>query len=123
LEELALPKNLSLWQSKNIEYKNCLNGNALVSRVDFSKFTKSYWKQNFMSLEQVNAFYELLNSDQVLYEQYYNKCSNKGVFGVWNWDKSKIVDFAASIGYNFTETELDLAWFGGDTSLCVGFTQ
>jgi hypothetical protein len=123
LEELALPKNLSLWQSKNIEYKNCLNGNALVSRVDFSKFTKSYCKQHFMSLEQVNAFYELLNSDQVLYEQYYNKCSNKGVFGVWNWDKSKIVDFAASIGYNFTETELDLAWFGGDTSLCVGFTQ
>lgn len=112
-----------MWQSKNIEYKNYLNGNALVSRVDFSQFTKSYWKPDFMSLEQVNAFYQLLNSDQVLYEQYYNKCSNKGLFGVWDWDKTKIVDFAASIGYNFTETELDLAWFGGDTNLCLGFTQ
>ncbi|MBW4434556.1 MAG: Nif11 family protein [Pelatocladus maniniholoensis HA4357-MV3] len=73
-----------------------------------------------MSLEQVNAFYDLLNSDQALYEQYYNKCSNKGVFGIWNWDKTKIVDFAASIGYNFTETELDFAWFGENVSLCVG---
>ncbi len=73
-----------------------------------------------MSLEQVNAFYDLLNSDQILYEQYYNKCSNKGVFGIWDWDKTKIVDFAASIGYNFTETELDFAWFGENVNLCVG---
>ncbi len=72
-----------------------------------------------MSLEQVNAFYDLLNSDQVLYEQYYNKCSNKGVFGIWNWDKTKIVNFAASVGYNFTETELDFALFGENVSLCL----
>jgi hypothetical protein len=60
-----------------------------------------------MSLQQVQAFYELLTLDQTVYEQYYNKCCCRGFFGIWNWDKTKIVNFAASMGYEFNETELD----------------
>ncbi|AFY55203.1 hypothetical protein Riv7116_2698 [Rivularia sp. PCC 7116] len=64
-----------------------------------------------MSLEQVDAFYENLMTNQEIYEQYYKSCSIKGVFGVWNWDKKKIVTFAASLGYEFTEPELDQVLF------------
>ncbi|KAB8330959.1 hypothetical protein SD80_025605 [Scytonema tolypothrichoides VB-61278] len=67
-----------------------------------------------MSLDQVNAFYEVLMSDQVIYQQYYEKCCVKGLFGVWDWDKTKIVNFAATLGYTFTEHDLDEAWFGGE---------
>lgn len=64
-----------------------------------------------MSLEQVDAFYETLMVNQEVYEQYYKKCSIKGTFGVWNWDKKKIVNFAATLGYEFTEPELDEVLF------------
>ncbi|MGB3637922.1 MAG: Nif11-like leader peptide family natural product precursor [Rivularia sp. (in: cyanobacteria)] len=64
-----------------------------------------------MSLEQVDAFYENLMANQEVYEQYYKSCSVKGVFGVWNWDKKKIVNFAATLGYEFTEPELDEGLF------------
>ena len=70
-----------------------------------------------MSLEQVDAFYDNLMQNQEVYEQYYKSCSIKGVFGVWNWDKKKIVNFAASLGYEFTEPELDEVLF--DTSSTV----
>ena len=66
-----------------------------------------------MSLEQVDAFYETLMTHQEVYEQYYKKCSIKGTFGVWNWDKAKIVDFAATLGYEFTEPELAEVLFDG----------
>jgi Nif11 domain len=64
-----------------------------------------------MHLEQVNAFYDFVASHQEVYEQYYNGCCIRGVFGVWNWDKKKIVDFAASLGFTFTESELDYVLF------------
>ncbi len=64
-----------------------------------------------MSLQQVDAFYEVLASDQVLYEQYYNNCCIRGFFGIWNWDKKKIVSFATSLGFEFTESDLDIALF------------
>jgi hypothetical protein len=64
-----------------------------------------------MSLEQIDAFYEVLASDQVLYEQYYNNCCVRGLFGIWNWDNNKIVNFATSLGYEFTEVELNIALF------------
>ncbi|WP_017315224.1 hypothetical protein [Mastigocladopsis repens] len=70
-----------------------------------------------MSLEQVNSFYEVLMSEQVIYEQYYNKCCVRGLFGIWDWDKTKIVHFAATLGYRFTESELDEVWFGGEPSI------
>lgn len=60
-----------------------------------------------MSLEQVDAFYENLMTNQEVYEEYYKNCSVKGTFGVWNWDKKKIVNFASALGYEFTEPELD----------------
>ncbi|PAX49107.1 Nif11-like leader peptide family natural product precursor [Brunnivagina elsteri] len=64
-----------------------------------------------MSLEQVDAFYNMVASDQGIYEQYYNGCCIRGFFGIWNWDKTKIVDFAASLGFEFTESDLDMALF------------
>ncbi|BAY83384.1 MAG: Nif11-like leader peptide family natural product precursor [Cyanobacteria bacterium P01_A01_bin.68] len=64
-----------------------------------------------MSLEQVDAFYDNLMQNQEVYEQYYKSCSIKGVFGVWNWDKKKIVNFAATLGFEFTEPELDEVLF------------
>lgn len=70
-----------------------------------------------MSLQQVNDFYDVLTSDQAIYEQYYSKCCMRGLFGIWNWDKTKIVNFAASLGYIFTETELDEVWFGSEPSI------
>jgi|GEM_PF-1523774 hypothetical protein len=70
-----------------------------------------------MSLEQVNAFYDVLTSDQTIYEQYYHKCCVQGCFGIWNWDRTKIVSFAASLGYIFNENELDAIWFGNELSL------
>lgn len=70
-----------------------------------------------MSLQQVNDFYEVLMSEQAIYEQYYSKCCVRGLFGIWDWDKTKIVNFAASLGYIFTETELDEVWFGSEPSI------
>jgi hypothetical protein len=67
-----------------------------------------------MSLEHVDAFYDLVSSDQVIYEQYYNQCCRLGFLGSYHWDKSKIVDFAANLGYSFSENELDEIWFGND---------
>lgn len=64
-----------------------------------------------MSVENATAFYEVLVSDRDVYEQYCKKCSQQGVFGVWNWDKTKIVSFAAKLGFDFTEGELDQVWF------------
>lgn len=68
-----------------------------------------------MSVENATAFYQVLVSDPEIYEQYCKKCSQQGVFGVWNWDKAKIVNFAAKLGFDFTECELDRVWF--DTEL------
>lgn len=64
-----------------------------------------------MSLEQVDAFYDFVARDQAIYEQYYNSCCIRGLFGVWNWDKANIVNFAASLGFEFTEIDLDIALF------------
>lgn len=64
-----------------------------------------------MSLEHVNAFYKVLESEQNIYEQYYKQCSLRGAFGVWNWDKHKIINFAANLGYSFTESELNQVLF------------
>lgn len=64
-----------------------------------------------MSVENAAAFYQVLVSDQEIYEQYCKKCSQQGVFGVWSWDKTKIVNFAAKLGFDFTEYELDRVWF------------
>ena len=68
-----------------------------------------------MSVENATAFYEVLVSDQDVYEQYCKKCSQQGVFGVWNWDKTKIVNFASKLGFDFTEGELDRVWFETDS--------
>ena len=70
-----------------------------------------------MSLQQVHDFYEVLMSDQAIYEQYYSKCCVRGLFGIWDWDKTKIVNFAATLGYIFTETDLDEVWFGSEPSI------
>ncbi|BAZ38902.1 hypothetical protein NIES4101_48470 [Calothrix sp. NIES-4101] len=64
-----------------------------------------------MSLEQVDAFYHVVASDTGIYEQYYNSCCIRGFFGIWNWDTKKIVNFAASLGFEFTESDLDIALF------------
>ncbi|MBD2336448.1 Nif11 family protein [Calothrix sp. FACHB-156] len=64
-----------------------------------------------MALEQVKAFYDLLMSESAIYDQYQNKCCSRGFFGSCHWDKSKIVRFAATHGYNFNENELDQVWF------------
>lgn len=64
-----------------------------------------------MSIENATAFYQVLISDRDIYEQYRKKCSQQGVYGVWNWDKTEIVNFAAKLGFDFTEFELDTIWF------------
>ncbi len=69
-----------------------------------------------MSLEQVNSFYDRLTSEPAIYDQYYKKCCSQGFFGSCHWDKTKIVRFAATHGYNFNETELDQVWFEGESS-------
>ena len=69
-----------------------------------------------MSVENATAFYQVLVSDPDIYEQYCKKCSQQGVFGVWNWDKTKIVNFAAKLGFDFTEYELDQVWFDTEPS-------
>ncbi len=74
-----------------------------------------------MSLEQVDAFYETLIANQEVYEQYYKKCSIKGTFGVWNWDKTKIVNFAATLGYEFTEPELAEVLFDSGVTVSTKF--
>jgi Nif11 domain len=70
-----------------------------------------------MSLEQVNNFYQILTANEALYEQYRAKCSSRGMFGIWDWNKTKIVNFAASFGYHFTEMELEQVWFEGESSV------
>ncbi|KAF3889634.1 MULTISPECIES: Nif11-like leader peptide family natural product precursor [Nostocales] len=67
-----------------------------------------------MALEQVNAFYDTLMSDRAIYEQYYRQCCVRGLFGIWDWDKTKIVNFATTLGYSFTESELDAVLFGSE---------
>jgi hypothetical protein len=70
-----------------------------------------------MSLQQVNAFYQALTSDSALYEEYLNNCGSVGFFGQLQWDTTKIMRFAATKGYDFTENELHQVWFGSeDTS-------
>ncbi len=64
-----------------------------------------------MALEQVRVFYEVLASDRKLYEQYFNQCGRQGFFGYRHWNKTKIVSFAAALGYSFTENELEQVWF------------
>ncbi|UKO98833.1 hypothetical protein [Nostoc sp. UHCC 0870] len=70
-----------------------------------------------MSLQQVNAFYEVLMSETSIYEAYFNKCCNRGLLSSWHWDTTKIVNFAASLGYKFTEYELTHVWFESEPSL------
>lgn len=70
-----------------------------------------------MSLEQVNAFYEVVSTDANIYEQYYSTCCQRGMFGAWNWDTNKIVSFANSLGFNFTESELVAVLFDSDATL------
>ena len=70
-----------------------------------------------MPLEQVKAFYDLLTSEPAIYDQYYKKCCSQGFFSSYHWDKTKIVKFAASHGYNFNEAELDEILFDSETSV------
>jgi len=64
----------------------------------------------FMPLKQVNDFYELLISEPAIYEKYYNQCCRQGFFGSYHWDKTKIVSLAATLGYSFSESELNQVW-------------
>ncbi len=68
-----------------------------------------------MSLKQVNAFYNLLISEPAIYEKYYHKCCQQGFFGSHHWDKNKIVRLAASLGYNFSESELNQSWLESES--------
>jgi Nif11 domain len=72
-----------------------------------------------MSLEQVRVFYDLLTIDEGIYEQYFSQCSAQGFFGNRHWNKTKIVNFAASLGFSFTENQLEEAWFGSNTSVSL----
>ncbi|MEM7552663.1 MAG: Nif11-like leader peptide family natural product precursor [Cyanobacteria bacterium P01_A01_bin.84] len=69
-----------------------------------------------MSLENAKDFYQVLGSNEAIYEQYYKQCSRWGAFGIWNWDKKAIISFAATLGYHFTENELDRVWFQPEAS-------
>lgn len=75
-----------------------------------------------MSIEQVNAFYDFVSADAGIYEQYYNSCCQRGMFGVWNWDTTKIVAFAASLGFNFSESELATVLFDSDAIMVTNDT-
>ncbi|MEA5578386.1 Nif11-like leader peptide family natural product precursor [Anabaena sp. UHCC 0451] len=60
-----------------------------------------------MSLQEVENFYEMLSSEPTIYELYYKNCCQIGAFDSCHWDKTKIVNFAATFGYSFTEAELE----------------
>ncbi|WP_016952935.1 Nif11-like leader peptide family natural product precursor [Anabaena sp. PCC 7108] len=60
-----------------------------------------------MSLEQVESFFEMLSSEPEIYRQYYNNCCRQGFFSSCHWDTKKIVNFAITLGYRFTESELE----------------
>jgi hypothetical protein len=64
-----------------------------------------------MSLSAGQDFYEVLISHPAIYEKYYHQCCWRGLFGSCHWDKTKIVNFAATLGYKFSEQELDQLWF------------
>jgi hypothetical protein len=70
-----------------------------------------------MSLEQVNAFYEVLSSNQAIYDEYFDRCCLRGLFGIWSWDRVKIVDFAASLDFHFTVQDLEIVLFEGDAGV------
>ncbi|MDH6057373.1 hypothetical protein [Umezakia ovalisporum] len=72
-----------------------------------------------MSLEQVDAFYQILMSDQAIYEQYCNECCCCGFFGSFHWSKTKIVNFAANLGFYFTEYELEELWFKSQPNMDI----
>ncbi|WP_071191542.1 Nif11-like leader peptide family natural product precursor [Trichormus sp. NMC-1] len=67
-----------------------------------------------MSLEQVESFYEMLSSQPEIYKQYYNNCCQQGFLSSCHWDTQKIVNFAATLGYNFTEGELEDLFFASE---------
>lgn len=67
-----------------------------------------------MSLEQVESFYEMLGSEPTMYELYQNNCCQRGIFDSCHWDKAKIVNFAANLGYSFTEGELEELLFASE---------
>ncbi len=108
-------KNLRLLTIDFIKVQTEILFSANVVLIGYEHHTNE--RQDFMSLEQATAFYDVLMADRDIYEQYYNQCCDRGCFGIWNWDKSKIIDFAANLGYCFTESELDAVWFGGDKSI------
>jgi hypothetical protein len=70
-----------------------------------------------MSLAQVNAFYDVLSSDQAIYDEYCHKCCLRGLFGIWSWDPIKIVNFASSLGFSFTNNDLEVVLFEGNASV------
>ncbi|MFM2063451.1 MAG: hypothetical protein RLZZ507_3121 [Cyanobacteriota bacterium] len=67
-----------------------------------------------MSLEQVDSFYEMLNLEPDVYDLYYKNCRQPGVFDSCHWDPKKIVNFAATFGFIFTEAELQELWFASE---------
>lgn len=67
-----------------------------------------------MSLQQVHDFYEVLMLDSSIYEAYFNKCCKRGFLDSWHWNTTTIVNFAATLGYQFTEYELTHVWFESD---------
>jgi hypothetical protein len=69
-----------------------------------------------MSLQQAHAFYEFLMSDEATYEEYFKKCCGRGLMGSCHWDKNKITNFASTLGYDFTESELEQLWFEGEAN-------
>lgn len=69
-----------------------------------------------MSLKEARIFYEVLRVDEAIYKQYFNLCGRQGFFGAWHWDKTKIVKFAATLGFNFNEGELEYSWFESNPS-------
>jgi hypothetical protein len=69
-----------------------------------------------MSLKEVRVFYEVLTVNEAIYKQYFNLCGRQGFFGSWHWDKTKIVKFAASLGFHFNEGELEYSWFESNPS-------
>lgn len=74
-----------------------------------------------MSLEQVESFYEMLSLEPLIYEQYYKHCRQQGVFHSSHWDTSKIVNFAATLGYGFSEAELEELLFASQPVISSSF--